>query len=103
LAQIVRNERGLKGQRPGSKEIVEKKNTLQIKKEKKSPYLIKIDTNHPWEKGIQNCTNKGSDPLLMEYNDKMQRLIRGEGVFSSRTTWPEKLLFTGKLPDIVQL
>jgi hypothetical protein len=27
------------------------------------PISIKLDTNHPWVKGILNCSNKGPGPL----------------------------------------
>jgi hypothetical protein len=27
------------------------------------PISIKLDTNHPWGKGMQNCKNNSSDPI----------------------------------------
>jgi hypothetical protein len=46
---------------------------------------IKLGTNHPWTKGIQVCSNKGSGPLQRRENVKM-----GWGHFKifSRTTGP---------------
>jgi hypothetical protein len=50
------------------------------------PILIKLGTNHPWVKGILNCSNKVLDPLQREDNHK-----NGVGSFKifSRTTEPE--------------
>jgi hypothetical protein len=31
---------------------------------------IKLGTNHPWVKGILNCSNEGPSPLQMEDNHK---------------------------------
>jgi hypothetical protein len=31
---------------------------------------IKRDTNHPWVKKIQNCSNQGPDPLQRGDNNK---------------------------------
>jgi hypothetical protein len=34
------------------------------------PISMKFGTNHPWVKGIQNCTNKGPGPLQRGNNHK---------------------------------
>jgi hypothetical protein len=34
------------------------------------PIWIKLGTNYPWIKGIQNCTNKGTGPLERRDNHK---------------------------------
>jgi hypothetical protein len=35
---------------------------------------IKLDTNHPCMKGIQVCSNKGSDPLQRRDNHKNENI-----------------------------
>jgi hypothetical protein len=41
------------------------------------PISIKLGTNHPWVKGILNCTNKGPDPLHRGDNHKNVKIWRG--------------------------
>jgi hypothetical protein len=36
------------------------------------PISIKLGANHPWVKGILNCTNKGPGPLQRGDNHKEQ-------------------------------
>ena len=37
------------------------------------PIQIKLGINHPWVKGILNCSNKGPGPLQRGDNHKMQK------------------------------
>jgi hypothetical protein len=37
------------------------------------PISIKLGINHPWVKGILNCSHKGPGPLQRGYNIKMQK------------------------------
>jgi hypothetical protein len=39
------------------------------------PISIKLCTKYPWVKGIQNCSNKGSDPLQRGDNYKNAKLV----------------------------
>jgi hypothetical protein len=50
------------------------------------PISIKIGTNHPWVKGILNCSNKGPGPLQRKIITKMGW---GHLKIFSRTTEPE--------------
>jgi hypothetical protein len=38
------------------------------------PISIKLGINHPWAKGILNCSNKGPGPLQREDNYKNQKM-----------------------------
>jgi hypothetical protein len=38
------------------------------------PISMKLDTNHPWVKGIPNCSNKGSDHLQRGDNNKTKNM-----------------------------
>jgi hypothetical protein len=38
------------------------------------PISIKLDTNHPWVKGISNCSNKGPCPLQSGDNHKNAKM-----------------------------
>jgi hypothetical protein len=40
----------------------------------RKPISIKLGTNHPWVKGIQNCTNQGSCPFQREDNCKTAKI-----------------------------
>jgi hypothetical protein len=54
------------------------------------PISIKLCTNHPWVKGILNCSNKGSGPL--QRGDNHRNIKMGCGhlkTFFSRTTETE--------------
>jgi hypothetical protein len=37
------------------------------------PISIKLGINHPWVKGIMNCSNKGPGPLQRGDNLKMEK------------------------------
>jgi hypothetical protein len=37
----------------------------------RSPISIKLDTNHPWVKGVLKCSNKVPDPLQRGDNHKI--------------------------------
>jgi hypothetical protein len=53
---------------------------------------IELGTNHPWVKGIQVYSNKGSGLLQTGDNDKNAQIGCGHlKIFFSRTTGPEKL------------
>jgi hypothetical protein len=45
------------------------------------PISIKLDTNHPWIKGILNCSNKG--PGSLERGDNYQKCKNGVGSFKN--------------------
>jgi hypothetical protein len=54
------------------------------------PISIKFDIDHPWVKGILNCSNKGPGPL--QRGDNLKNAKMGWGhlkIFFSRTTEPE--------------
>jgi hypothetical protein len=54
------------------------------------PISIKLDINHPWVKGILNCSNEGSGPL--QRGDNLKNAKMGWGhlkIFFSRITEPE--------------
>jgi hypothetical protein len=51
---------------------------------------IKLDTNHPWVKGILNCSNKGQGPLQRGDNQKNTKMGWGNSkIFFSRTSEQE--------------
>jgi hypothetical protein len=55
-----------------------------------SPISIKVDTNHPWVKGILNFSNKGPGPLQRRDNNKNTNMGWGQlKIFFSRTAEPE--------------
>jgi hypothetical protein len=55
-----------------------------------TPISIKLNANHPWVKGILNCTDNGPDPLQRGDNHKNTKMGWGRlKVFFSRTTEPE--------------
>jgi hypothetical protein len=54
-------------------------------------------------RGIQVYTNKGPSPLQRRDNYKHAKFGKGYIKIFSRTTWPEKLRFTRKLPDIMEI
>jgi hypothetical protein len=45
------------------------------------PISIKLGTNHPWVKGILNCSNKG--PVSLERGDNYQKCKYGVGSFKN--------------------
>jgi hypothetical protein len=54
------------------------------------PISIKLGINHPWVKGILNCSNEGPGPLQREYNYKNAKMGWGNlKIFLSRTMKPE--------------
>jgi hypothetical protein len=54
------------------------------------PISIKLGTNHPWVKGILNCSNRGPGPLQRGDNHKNVKIWRGHWkAFSLRTIHPE--------------
>jgi hypothetical protein len=55
----------------------------------RTPISIKLGTNHPWVKGILDCSNTGPGPHQRGDNNKVQKF--GEVIeFSSlKTTDPE--------------
>jgi hypothetical protein len=53
------------------------------------PISIKLGINHPWVKGILNCSNKGSGPLQRGDNLKNAKMGWGHLKIFSRTTEPE--------------
>jgi hypothetical protein len=57
------------------------------------PISIKLYTNHPWVKGIVNCSNKGSGPLQRGDNYKSAKIGWGHLKIFSRTTEPELVIF----------
>jgi hypothetical protein len=66
------------------------------------PISIKLDTNYPWVKEIQNCTNKAAGPLQRGDNHKNVKMGWGHlKIFGWRTTEPEELIFIWKLSDIM--
>jgi hypothetical protein len=55
-----------------------------------SPISIKLGINHPWVKGILNCSNEEPRPLQRGDNLKNAKLGWGHlKIFFSRTTEPE--------------
>jgi hypothetical protein len=52
------------------------------------PISIKLGTNHPWVKGILNCSNKGPCPLRGD-NYKNAKMGWSHLKIFSRTTEPE--------------
>jgi hypothetical protein len=53
------------------------------------PISIKLGTNHPWVKGILNCSDKGRGPLQMGNNYKDVKM--GWGHFQKKISSPEPL------------
>jgi hypothetical protein len=53
------------------------------------PIPVKLDINHPWVKGILNCSNKGPGPLQRGDNHKNTKMRWGHLKIFSRTTEPE--------------
>jgi hypothetical protein len=53
------------------------------------PISIKRGINHPWVKGILNCSNKGLGPLQREGNLKNAKIGLGHLKIFSRTNEPE--------------
>jgi hypothetical protein len=58
---------------------------------------IKFGTNHPWVKRIKYCSKEGQGSFPRGDNHKWDYFK----IFFSRTTEPEKLIFTRKLSDII--
>jgi hypothetical protein len=58
------------------------------------PIIIKLGTNHPYVKGIQNCTNQGLGPMQRGDNHKNAKMGWGHLKIFSKTTEPEELIFT---------
>jgi hypothetical protein len=59
------------------------------------PISIKLGTNHPYVKGIQNCTNQGQVLFKGEIITKMQKMGWGHlRIFFSQTINPKELIFT---------
>jgi hypothetical protein len=52
------------------------------------PYSIKLNTNYPWVKGIQFCSNKGPAPLQRGDNHKNIEIGLGQLIIFCRTTEP---------------
>jgi hypothetical protein len=52
------------------------------------PNLIKLKTHHPWLKGIQVCSNKGSGFIQRGDNHKNVKMGWGHLKIFSRTTGP---------------
>jgi hypothetical protein len=53
------------------------------------PISVKLGTNHPWVKGILNCSNKGPDPFQKGDNYLNAKMGWGHLKILSRTTEPE--------------
>jgi hypothetical protein len=58
------------------------------------PISIKLGTNHPLVKGIQNCTNQGPGPFQRGDNHNYAKMGWGHLKILSQTTDPEELIFT---------
>jgi hypothetical protein len=70
------------------------------------PISVKLCTNYPWIKRIQNCSNKGPHPFQSEdYNYKNAKIWCGLLKIFLRTTEPENFVYryTSKLYDIMQI
>jgi hypothetical protein len=66
------------------------------------PVSIKLAVNYPCMKEIQVCLDKGTD--LHQREDNLKNVNIGWGhlkILFSRINDPERLIFTGKLSDIV--
>jgi hypothetical protein len=68
------------------------KNTLKFKKKTffsrtSWPNSIKLNTNYPWMKEIQVCSNEGPGPLQRGDNHKNVKMGWGHLKIFSRTTW----------------
>jgi hypothetical protein len=48
--------------------------SLKIFSKISRPILIKVGINHPWVKGILNCSNKGPGPLQSGDNHKNAKM-----------------------------
>jgi hypothetical protein len=65
---------------------------------------IKLNTTHICIKGIQVCTIQGLGPLQRgRYSQKCKNRVGLFNFFPSRTSGPEKVRFTQKLPDVVSI
>jgi hypothetical protein len=54
------------------------------------PISIRLGANHPWVRGILNCSNKGPHPLQRVDNHKNAEMGLGHlKIFFSRTTEPK--------------
>jgi hypothetical protein len=53
------------------------------------PLSIKLGTNHPWVKGILDCSKKGPGPLKRGNDYKNAKMEWGHLKIFSRTTEPE--------------
>jgi hypothetical protein len=53
------------------------------------PILIKLIKNHPWVKGILNCSNKEPGPFQRGDNYKNAKMGWGHFKIFSRTTEPQ--------------
>jgi hypothetical protein len=53
------------------------------------PISIKLGINHPWVKGMLNCSNEGPGPLQRGDNYKNAKMGRGHLKIFSRTTEQE--------------
>jgi hypothetical protein len=58
------------------------------------PNSIKLSTNYPLVKGIQVCSNKGTDSYQRGDNHKNVKTGWGHFKIFSRTTEPEELIFS---------
>jgi hypothetical protein len=54
---------------------------LKIFSRTRRPISIEIDTNHPWVKGIQNCTKKGQVHFKGKIITKITRPEKFCGLF----------------------
>jgi hypothetical protein len=81
-----------------------KKNILKIFFAKtRTPILIILSTNHLCIKGIEVCTNKGTNSLQRGDNHTNAKIGWGHPNFFSRITKPEKLTFSYMLSDVVDI
>jgi hypothetical protein len=58
------------------------------------PITIKLCINHPWVKGILNCSNKGPGPLQRGDNHKNAKMGWVHLKIFLRITEPEYVIFT---------
>jgi hypothetical protein len=59
------------------------------------PISLKLGTNYPEVKGIQNCTNQGPGPFERGDNHKNANMGWGHlKIFFTQTIEPEELIFT---------
>jgi hypothetical protein len=66
-----------------------------------NPISIKLGTNQPWVKRIENCSKEGPGSFLWGDNHINVKIEWDHLKICSRTTEPEELIFTGKLSDIM--